>query len=189
MQAIASVPSSLLPPSSSQSPLPPFVRTPGSVVSRALRPTRPFGLFVCSWVWFTRAAWKTRPCRLGGVPRQKIIREASNVALIGKIGRLNHLVPHRQDPEPQIPLEVEILSPLVLGRPPNHEFSEHKSGKIISLCDKIWIKKISRSRHPDRLLCLLLQKCLSVVISTFGLLDKLIASYNQSLTASVGIRS
>lgn len=161
----------------------PFVRTPGSVVIRALRPTRPFGLFVCSWVWFTRAAWKTRPCRLGGVPRQKIIREASNVALIGNIGCLNHLVPHRQDPEPQIPLEVEIFSPLVIGRPPNHEFSEHKSGKIVSLCDKIWIKKI-RSRHPDRLLCLLLQKSLSV-----GLLDKVIASYNQSLTASVGIRS
>lgn len=51
--------------------------------------------------------------------------------------RPNHLVPHHQDPEPQIPLEVEILSPLVLGRPPNHEFSEHKSGKIVSLCDKI----------------------------------------------------
>lgn len=157
MQAIASVPSSLLPPSSSQSPLPPFVRTPGSVVNRALRPTRPFGLFVCSWVWFTRTAWKTRSCRLGGVPKQKIIREASNVALIGNVGRPNHLVPHRQDPEPQISLEVEIFFPLVLGRPPNHEFSEHK---IRQDCIALWqdVKKKIRSRHPDRLLCLLLQK-------------------------------
>lgn len=148
MQAIASVSSSLLPPSSSQSPLPPFVRAPGSVVSRALRPTRPFGLFVCSWVWFTRTAWKTRSCRLGGVLR---IREASNVALIRNIGRLNHLVPHRQDPEPQIPLEVEIFSPLVLGRPLNHEFSEQIRQDCIALWQDMNKKDLEQTSRSSTL--------------------------------------
>lgn len=92
------------------------------------------------------------------------LREAPNFALIGNVNRLNHSAPHPQDLEPQIPLEAEIFS---LGRPPNHECSEHKSGKMMNFTYhfviryeiKIW------SRHPARLLCLI-RKCLSVGMST-----------------------
>lgn len=69
--SLASVPSSLLLPYSSQSPLLPFVPTAGSVISRAMRPTRAFGLFVCSWVWFTRVALEDKAMQVdfGGVPK------------------------------------------------------------------------------------------------------------------------
>lgn len=68
--------------------------TPGSVVSRAMRPTRAFGPFVCSLSMIYAGCLKDKAMSLDlvGFLTQKYIyiREASNFAQIRNISRLTH---------------------------------------------------------------------------------------------------